>query len=83
MNFYRELHAELVSKDGRSLTVTIGLYGKHLPGELPHEVEIQLISGQVPDGEYELKYFHFRGVCEQVRIENGKFAGRRQPHATI
>lgn len=82
MNFYRELRADLVSKDGRSLPVTIGLHGKRLPGELPHDVEVKLISGSAPDGEYDLKYFHFRGVSEHVRIEGGKFARCHQPHAT-
>jgi hypothetical protein len=82
MNFYRELAADLVSKDGRSLPVTIALHGKRLPGELPHDVEIKLISGWAPDGEYDLKYFHFRGVREQVRIEGGKFASGHQLHAT-
>lgn len=71
MNFYRELRADLISKDGRSLPVTIGLHGKRLPGELPHDVEIKLISGWAPDGEYDLEYFYFKGVCEHVRIEGG------------
>jgi hypothetical protein len=74
MDFYTELCAELISKDGRSLPVTIGLSGRRVEGEPPRVASTKLVSGHVPDGEYALKYFHFRGVREQVRIEGGKFA---------